>query len=357
MKKLILLPIVSALILFPFAQSVAQNTPSEFAEMSMQQLFNQSIYDGKLYDDLASPWSFTYQYKAVEFQGYLDGTQSLSYDEVLWNGPTSEPRTAKNFPVLPTLITQKAQILSLGYQFSPHWHGRISVPNIEQSTDHISIVSNYENFTLKSKGVGDTTIVASYKWFASETNMAFWRFSFGLSLPTGSIDVTGDTPREPGEQQLPYTMQLGSGTYDLPIEFSYQHTGAHDFNIDLSVNIRTGTNDRNYRLGNNYSLNSGYRMELSPTIKTFASVNFKYSQPIHGQDDSLLVNSPFPYPAGITNPDLYGGKKINLRLGFLWKLPSDFLVSVEVGKPVYQNLNGPQPKENWQSAVSISKIM
>jgi hypothetical protein len=353
MKYLI---IFSALILFSSSQTVAQNTPSEFAEMSMQQLFNQSIYDSKLYDDLASPWSFTYQFKAVEFEGYLEGTKSLSFDEVLWNGP-SEPRTAKNFPVLPTLITQRAQIFSLGYQFSPHWHGRISVPYIEQSTDHLSIISNYENFTLKSKGVGDTSIVASYKWFASNANTGFWRFSFGLSLPTGAIDVTGDTPREPGEQQLPYTMQLGSGTYDLPLEFSYQNTGAYDFNLDLSVNIRTGTNNRNYRLGNNYSLNGVYRVELSPTIKTFASVNFKYSQPIHGQDDSLLVNSPFPYPAGITNPDLYGGKKINLRLGLLWQLPSDFLFSVEIGKPVYQNLNGPQPKEKWQSAVSISKVM
>jgi hypothetical protein len=344
------------LILFSCFPSVAQNTPSEFAEMSMQQLFNQSIYDGKLYNDLTSPWSLTYQFKSVEFEGYLDGTKKLSFDDVLWNGP-SEPRTTKNFPVLPTVITQKAQIFSLGYQFSDHWHGRISVPYIQQSTDHLSIVSNYEFFTLKSNGVGDTSILANYKWFASDDNQGFWRFSFGLSLPTGSIDITGDTPREPGKQQLPYTMQLGSGTYDLPLEFSYQNGGVYDFNVDVSVNIRTGTNDRNYRLGNNYSLNGGYRIELSPTIKTFANLNFKYSQPIHGQDDSLLVNSLFPYPAGITNPDLYGGKKINVRLGLLWKLSQDLLFSIEVGKPVYQNLNGPQPKEKWQSAISISKVM
>jgi hypothetical protein len=82
-----------------------------------------------------------------------------------------------------------------------------------------------------------------------------------------------------------------------------------------------------------------------------------YSLPIHGQDDSLLVNSPFPYPAGITNPDLYGGKKINVRLGILWQIAKDYRLSLEIGKPVYQNLNGPQPKEKWQSAVSISRVM
>ncbi|MFB1014676.1 MAG: hypothetical protein QMC51_03320 [Alteromonadaceae bacterium] len=350
MKYLILL-----IILFS-SQSVGQNTPAEFAEMSMQQLFNQSIYDVKLYNNQTSPWSLTYQFKTVEFEGYLDGTKRLSFDEVLWNGP-SEPRTAKNFPILPTLITQKAQIFALGYQFSPHWHGRISVPYIQQRTDHISIVGNYEYFTIKTQGVGEASILASYKWFDADSDTGVWRFSFGLNLPTGSIDETGDTPREPGEQQLPYTMQLGSGTYDFPFEFSYINTGAHDFNVGLSANIRSGTNDRNYRLGNNYSLHGGYRIDLSPTIQTFVRVNFMYSLPIHGQDDSLLVNSPFPYPAGITNPDLYGGKKINVRLGILWQIAKDYRLSLEIGKPVYQNLNGPQPKEKWQSAVSISRVM
>ena len=36
----------------------------------------------------------------------------------------------------------------------------------------------------------------------------------GLSFPTGSIDEKGDTPRGKGTQ-VPYTMQIGSGTYDL----------------------------------------------------------------------------------------------------------------------------------------------
>ena len=43
-----------------------------------------------------------------------------------------------------------------------------------------------------------------------------WKVGAGVSLPTGSIDEEGDTPRAPGDQQLPYTMQLGFRNLGLP---------------------------------------------------------------------------------------------------------------------------------------------
>jgi hypothetical protein len=336
------------------SQCIAQSTPSEFAEMSFQELFDQNIYEDDIDHDNTSPWTLTYRYKTVNFEGYLDGTKALSFDEVLWNGP-GETRTTKNFPILPTVICQKAHIIALGYQFNARWHGHISTPYIKQKTDHISIVNNYNYFVIETKGLGDTSISASYNWYNSEADN--WRFSFALSLPTGSIDEVGDTPREPGNQQLPYTMQLGSGTYDFPIELSYQNSGTHDFSVGLSAHIRTGTNDRNYRLGNNFNLNGRYKIELSDTLQTYVGLTFHYSDKIHGQDDSLLVNGPFPYPSGITNPQLYGGKKINARLGLVWKLGKDYQLNLEIGKPIHQNLNGPQPKEQWRNALSISKKM
>ncbi len=336
------------------SQCIAQSTPSEFAEMSLQDLLEQSVYEIDLDQASSSPWTLSYQYKTVEFGGYLDGTKELTFDDVLWNGP-GETRTAKNFPVVPTYITQEAHIVSLWYQFNSRWQGHISIPHIKQTTDHISIVSNYNHFVLTSEGVGDTSIAASYNW--SNSDAGVWRLSFGVNLPTGSIDQEGDTPREPGDQQLPYTMQLGSGTYDFPLELSFQQTAENGFSGGLSANIRTGTNDRNYRLGNNYSVNGRYSMTLSPTFRTFAGLAFKYSDSIHGQDESILLNGPFRYPAGITNPDLFGGKRINAKIGLLWQISKDYRLNVELGAPVYQNLRGPQPKEKWRSALYISKAL
>lgn len=331
------------------SQSMAQSTPTEFAQMSLQELFDQSIYDTDQQQTQLSPWTLTYQYKAAEFGGYLDGTRALGYEDVLWNGQEGT-RTDKNFPILPTKITQQAHIFALGYQFNSRWQGHISLPYIKQETEHKSIVSNYNTFTISTDGIGDASISASYNLIADKL-----RLSFGISLPTGSINEKGDTPRASGDQQVPYTMQLGSGTYDFPIELSYQSNTVTNFNMNLSVNIRTGTNDRNYRLGNNYNLNGRYKIELSSGLQAFAGLSFQHSDSIHGQDNALLVNGPYPYPAGITNPNFYGGKKVKVGLGILCQVSKNYQINIELAKPIYQNLNGPQPKEKWRSSLYISK--
>ena len=336
------------------SKCLAQSTPSEFAQMNFQELFEQSIYDNHTDRSLISPWLLGYQLKSVKFEGYLDGDKALTFDDVLWNGPGEEDRTTKNFPIVPTTIYQKAHIISLGYQFNSSWKGQISIPYLKQKTDHISIVSNYNFFVIETEGVGDIALSTSYNWSNSGTGI--WRFSFGVSLPIGSVDEVGDTPRAPGDQELPYTMQLGSGTYDFPIELSYKNSDLHDFNVSFSANIRTGYNSRNYRLGNNFSLKGRYQNELSPTLQIYAELGLIYSNNIHGQDDSLLVDAPIPYPASITNPKLFGGKKIDAGLGLSWKFAEKYQLNVEIGKPIYQNLNGPQPKEQWRNSISLSKV-
>ena len=335
------------------SKCLAQSTPSEFAEMNFQELFEQSIYENQTDRSLISPWTVGYRLKSVKFEGYLDGAEALSFDDVLWNGP-GEVRTTKNFPVVPTTIYQKAHIISLGYQFNSSWKGQISIPYLKQKTDHISIVSNYDFFVIETEGIGDIAVSTSYNW--SNPGIGIWRFSFGISLPIGSVDEVGDTPRAPGNQELPYTMQLGSGTYDFPIELSYKNNGHHDFDVSFSANIRTGHNSRNYRLGNNFSLKGRYQIELSSTIRTYAELGFIYSNDIHGQDDSLLVNAPIPYPASITNPKLFGGKKVDAGLGLSWRFSEDCQLNIDIGKPIYQNLNGPQPKEQWRNTISFSKV-
>lgn len=331
----------------------AQSTPAEFAEMSLQELFELNI-DSKQEENSSPPkWTLSYQYKYAEFDGYLNDDSSLSFDEVLWSG-SSELRTDKNFPIVPTVIKQQAHLFSLGYQYSDIISFHVALPVIKQATDHISSVPNYDEFLLETSGFGDTVLSVNYK-FVNEDEHKWW-FGLGVSFPTGSIDEVGDTPREPGDQQLPYTMQLGSGTVDLPIEFNYQHLGNHDFSLRLSAMLRTGSNDRNYRLGNNYRISGKYQLVLSNVVYFFVGSEFQYSSRIQGRDDTLLVDAPIPYPAGITNAAFYGGRKVSLKSGLSWRLDEKFKLNIELSKPVYQHLNGPQPKEVWRSSVQISRV-
>ena len=84
---------------------------------------------------------------------------------------------------------------------------RVQIPFVMQSTDHISIVPGYDAFNISSEGIGDVTVVADTT--LSQSLNSLWKAGAGVSIPTGSIDEEGDTPRAPGKQQLPYTMQLG----------------------------------------------------------------------------------------------------------------------------------------------------
>ena len=328
----------------------AQSTPSEFAQMSFQELYNQSIYDTGKRSGQASPWTLSYQYKTANFEGYIDGTQSLSFDDVL--GPPSSG-SGKTFPVVPTTITQAAHNFTAGYHINDRWQGHISVPYIQQKTDHIALKPGYETFTIETEGFGDTVISASYTF-----KVESWKLSLGVSLPTGSINEQGDTPRDVGNQQVPYTMQLGSGTYDLPVELGYLNSSSPNLSLNASAIIRTGYNDRGYRLGNNYSLSGRYKIDLSSRLQGYVGLNFQYAKSIHGQDDSLLVGDPpVLYPASITNPRLYGGKKINSVFGLLFKVTKGYQLKIELGKPIHQDLNGPQPKEKWRSSLYISKSL
>ncbi|MFQ3197029.1 MAG: hypothetical protein ACI8R9_000429 [Paraglaciecola sp.] len=340
--------VILSLILLSF-DAYTQSTPTEFAEMSFEDLFALSIDDEGNSKEKITPWSFVYQFKLAEFEGYLDDDKSLSNDYVLWS--PGDIRNDKNFPIIPTTITQKAHLVTIGYQFSLQWQGHLTLPYISQSTDHISIVGNYNAFTINSSGYGDTVLSTSYKLLETQSSTSW--LSMGISLPTGSIDEKGDTPRAPGDQQLPYTMQIGSGTYDFPFQLTYQNIGKHDFNVSLAATIRTGINDRNYRLGNSYSLASRYRFELSPNLQTFIGGEAQYTQAINGQDNALLVPAAFIYPASITNPKYFGGKKISLKTGFNWRLSEQYSLSIQVSKPLYQYLNGPQPKEKWRANIQF----
>ena len=160
-----------------------------------------------------------YRYGRAAFDEYHSGTRKLSYEDVLWSG-SSEQRTGSNYPVVPTKIQQEVHSLLLGYQYTPSLSARVSIPFIKQSTDHVSIVPGYDEFNISSSGVGDVLAVFDYE-LSRSVNSA-WHGVFGLSIPTGSIAEEGDTPRAPGDQQLPYTMQTGSGTWDLPLGITYK---------------------------------------------------------------------------------------------------------------------------------------
>jgi hypothetical protein len=132
-----------------------------------------------------------------------------------------------------------------------------------------------------------------------------WILNLGFSLPTGSIDEMDVIPASaPNEAQLPYPMQLGSGTYDFTpgVTFSEQREN-WSWGGQLLATFRSGTNDRDYTLGNRIQATAWYARPFATTWSW--SVRLKYDDwdNIDGTDTAL---NPMMVPTAEPDDGSYG---------------------------------------------------
>ena len=355
------------------SSAFGQTPPVDLANMSLGDLLNAKII--RSYADHAafktggqgaplgyldsSRFHFSTSYVKVRFDGYMDGTDDVSINDVLWPWYEADsPRTDENFPVVPTVITQEAVQFKGAYDLSEQWSLSLSIPYIRQETEHVSSKPGFDEFTIVSEGFGDVELAAT--WLHRFNQNSSILVNLGLSLPTGSIDETGDTPRAGPDNQLPYTMQLGSGTYDIKPSIVYSGVaGDWTYGANLNLTLRTGKNDRDYRLGNVYQAGIWTRYALTDWIQPSFRIDGVVWDEISGEDEDLLkADLPVsPYPAAVVQPKYFGGTKCSALVGLRLKDPRGRLentfLELEAGAPFYQDLNGPQPSEDWRFSASF----
>lgn len=340
------------LALLPVVPLWAQTVPADLVDVSIEQLFDANVISDSERDNESKRWHISYRFARSTFDEYYLGTRALTYDDVLWE-PT-EARTRNNYPVVPTKITQSVQALLLGYDYSDALTLRLSLPYIRQSSDHISIVPGYDDFNISSSGIGDTVLLADY--VVNRSINSLLRAHVGVSVPTGSIDEQGDTPRAPGDQQLPYTMQMGSGTWDFPLALAYEkYENTYRWGLDARVTWRSGDNDRDYRLGHKARIGGWVSSRINPWLEPGIGLTYRWQGEISGEDAELSVPNPqFPYPAPVADPNDFGGEQVDLSVFVHLRLnDAGSYARLEYSNPVYLDLNGPQSAQNEQIQFSI----
>ena len=336
--------------------AVSQTVPTELVDLSIEDLFETRVSHSENTTNDTSRWSIDVSFDISDFEQYYIGTNKVSYDDVLFE-PGTEPRTSNNYPVVPTRIRQEIQSIRLTYELSPKVTLRGQLPMVHQSTDHISIIPGYDAFNISSNGIGDIVLLADT--IVSQTVNSVLRMGSGVSIPAGSIDEEGDTPRAQGNQQLPYTMQLGSGTWDIPLLLFYQKYEENTtWGLEAHARIRTGKNDRNYALGNTYSAGAWLELPVSQSLDIGFRADYVARDKISGGDESLTVPVPgFPYPAPVVNPADFGGSQIDTALYITSKLSERTRVRVRYKVPVWLDLNGPQTALDSSLSVGFSMAL
>lgn len=350
----------TAIVASPLA---AQTPPSDLTELSLEQLLGLRIIPHRESPEPGiqerNKWSLAHRYLRFDFDGNNIGTREVPVSEVLWSGVPAE-RTNDNFPIVPLIICQKAYVTALTYNASERWHWNVLIPYIIQNTDHVAndslptIDADFARFIIRSEGIGDITINPSFVAYNEKGHTI--TLHTGLSLPVGSIDEKGDTPAPGSMNQLPYTMQIGSGTFDYLPGITYVYNaGKTRWGAQALGTVRLGKNDRDYALGNRLSLSTWVRTRVSEWLEPSLTVSAQVWDRISGIDKDFRQYRGGFFPATVTDPSNFGGEKIIVTGGLTFLGQNNFAnhsLGVSYGAPIYQRLNGPQPREIWRMSFS-----
>jgi hypothetical protein len=307
----------------------------------------------------------------MSMDGLADGGDSVSADSLL-GMPVMMGQSTGKFMAVPTAMDMRMLNITAGYSFTDDLFGAVMLMYKDNSMDmkFNSMMAmpvamggtGQAGFTMESSGIADTMLMGKYRLFTDDPLVPTRQASlmFGLSLPTGSIDEKNSNHPMAMRQseQLPYGMQLGSGTYDPTIGMLYQASKSpYWWGVNAMYTAHLYDNDRDYRLGNEFRLDLYGMYQFRYNLLAQVQLNGSDWGKIRGEMDESKTgvsghvtkndpNSPFMTP--LWDPGNYGGRKVLATVGMQWQPAPLHIVDINVGVPIYQHLNGPQLKEKYR---------
>lgn len=272
-------------------------------------------------------WMVSYRFKLMQMDGNLNGSNSVSTQQVL-----------NNYMVSPTEMTMTGHMLGLMYAPNDNVTAMVMLPFMNKSMKHITRTGR--SFTTNANGIGDVKLSALVKLWSNENHRL--HFNAGLSLPTGTIDARDATPMGPNSL-LPYPMQLGSGTLDLMPGMTY--SGFSDnwsWGAQAMGTLRMGENRNGYKLGSVGDLSVWGARKWNDQVSTSLRLNGTTWGNISGSDARL---NPRMIPTA--DPNLRAGSRLDLLVGLNGNFGDGHRLAIEGGLPIAQSLDGFQLKTKY----------
>lgn len=275
-------------------------------------------------------WMFSYRYMYMNMEGLKQEGNDASFDDAL-----------ADYMVTPTKMPMNMHMLGSMYAPSDKLTLMAMINILSMEMDHVTRMGG--TFTTEVSGFGDVSLSALYKFFSK--NRSTMHGQFGISIPTGSVTESDVTPASaPNESILPYPMQLGSGTFDTNLALTYLCQGSIlSYGSQLRGVFRFGENERDFRYGNRYGLNSWLAAKATDWLSFSVRLEGLTVGEINGADPNL--NPMMVLTADTENS---GGTYLNSGIGFNMYAPNGALKNIRFGfefaAPLYQDLNGIQLK-------------
>lgn len=284
-------------------------------------------------------WMLSYKYMEMEMDGMRNGENSVDKNAVY-----------ASYNISPLSMTTKTHMTSAMYGIDDNFTFMAMVPYVEKSMKLRTKTG--VNFTTKSSGLGD--IKLSVIDDLNYVNFNGLSAMYTLSLPTGSIHKRDATPAA-SDPRLPYSMQLGSGTFDITPALTYQHNcDCHGINFGAQAfaTFRINDNREDYRLGNIYGASAWAGKSFTDELSAGLTLKAEHQSKINGTDGNL--NAAMVPTADTTNT---GHEKATAGFDVLYEPKSlkGYTFAADYTAPIYQDVNGFQMDSKHMFTLAIRK--
>jgi hypothetical protein len=288
----------------------------------------------------------SYRYMTMAMEGSRIGTDPIDDAQIVAAG-------GEGFLVTPTEMPMQMHMVGVMYGVSERVTAMFMFPYRVISMDHI--MRSGGTFTTESQGLGDVkagAMVGLADWSKQSLHL-----NALMSLPTGSTDEEDVLPISGGDEvQLPYPMQIGSGTFDvMPALTWLGQYGDWSWGAQAGATIHLGENNRDWTFGDVYSLTAWGARNLHRHVSASVRLTGSTVGNIDGSDSAPSVN-PAVVPTART--DLRGGDTLEGGFGLNLYIPklNAFRLAIEGMMPLYRNLDGPQLENDWTLTVGLQVV-
>ena len=269
-----------------------------------------------------------YDYLRVQRQGLLVADRDISPGQVRNNSFLPYTRTPRSLEI-------ELHVLRLAWAPHPRVTLAVEIPVVRKTLETLD--SSGLRSEVETRGIGDVAFAVVVPFIKKGRERS--HVHVGFDVPTGSFRRGGDVRR------LPYDSQIGNGTVDLEWGWTYQgEIDGFSWGGQALGRHPVGRNGLHYREGSRFDVTAWAAVELLPGWSASARLAWQKQNNIRGRDRSF---DPVVDPA--ENAKARGGTRLTISPGMAFS-PSCWpnqRVSVEVGVPIHQDLDGPQLEEDW----------
>jgi hypothetical protein len=310
----------------------------------------------------AGEFMFSYRFKYTEMDDNLSGSSRLVNSEILAGEANSG-----SYMLAPLSMSMEMHMFGLMYAPNDTNTFMLMIPYTDISMKHIigpmHPMSPNEEFTTHASGIGDIQIsnIVTLKKTVEHSLL----MNIGLSVPTGSTHNEDSILSLPalGNTQLPFPMQIGSGTYDLLPAITYNRIfNRRSFGTQLSSIVRLGRNDNGYSLGNKVQLQTWHAWVINTDLSFSTRLNLEQWENIDGDDDkrkipaTIIMGENKVGSVPTVDPQNQGGLRADIALGLNGVYGKEqHRVGLEVVVPVQQHLNGIQLERDLSFVMGYQK--